>query len=453
MTEGDSQGETGGRPASVPFDRPDSRLEERVRLLSEVIGAFANATIDFDELLAVIARKLAEAVGDLCSVLLASPDLATLTMVATHDTDPTVLALALEAFTDQPFAIVPVQQRVLETGEAFIAPHITPERTRGITTNKRATFTESIGMHSVLLVALRARGQPLGVLNLVRHRPERPGYDEQDRALAQQLADHAAVAIANARLLREHNDDLRNAKEAAEAANRELQLANGAARAANRELEAFASAVAHDLRAPLRTIEGFSAMLETDHGAQLDQEAHQLLQRVRSAAKRMAQLIDDLLRLSRFATSPIDRQPVDVSALARSILSELETRAPGRSVHVHVAERLVADADPRLLRIVLENLLGNAWKFTSKQAEASIVVEREDRADETVFVVRDDGVGFDPAYAGKLFGPFQRLHPETDFEGTGIGLATVQRIIVRHGGRVWAESRPGQGAAFRFTLR
>jgi signal transduction histidine kinase len=221
---------------------------------------------------------------------------------------------------------------------------------------------------------------------------------------------------------------------------------------ANNELEAFSYSVSHDLRAPLRVIDGFSKILLTDHSSKLDEQGRDYLERVRAETQRMAHLIDDLLSLSKMTRASLSRERVDLTDVARRILIELGGREPDRKIESRVSDGLVVQADPRLLRVMLENLLGNAWKFTSKRPVARIAVDKEERGTETVFFVRDNGAGFDMAYAKKLFSPFHRLHSEADFEGTGIGLATVHRIVTRHGGRIWAEALPGQGATFLFTL-
>ncbi|HTH65368.1 MAG TPA: ATP-binding protein [Gemmatimonadales bacterium] len=221
---------------------------------------------------------------------------------------------------------------------------------------------------------------------------------------------------------------------------------------ANNELEAFSYSVSHDLRAPLRAIDGFSQALLADYGHTLDEQGQEYLVRVRSATQRMAQLIDDLLSLAKITRASLSRQRVDLTALARQVLGELGIRDPGRRIDCLVADGLVVQADPRLLRVMLANLLGNAWKFTAKQRTAKIAVGRETTGGEAAFFVRDNGAGFDMAHAAKLFAPFQRLHSEAEFEGTGIGLATVHRVVSRHGGRIWAEASPGQGATFLFTL-
>lgn len=235
--------------------------------------------------------------------------------------------------------------------------------------------------------------------------------------------------------------------------NQELERTAVQLRAANQELEAFAYSVSHDLRAPLRSIDGFSQVVLAKYGPQLDAGGQHYLERIRAGSQRMAQLIDDLLRLSRLTRTPLARQAVDLSALASEVIEELRQGHPERIVQVEIAAGLPTEADPRLLRVVLENLLGNAWKFTTAQPAPRIELTRHWGDDgEAVYVVRDNGAGFDMAYADKLFGAFQRLHSASEFEGNGIGLATAQRIIHRHGGRIWAQGAVGQGATFFFTL-
>jgi signal transduction histidine kinase len=221
---------------------------------------------------------------------------------------------------------------------------------------------------------------------------------------------------------------------------------------ANAELEAFSYSVSHDLRAPLRAIDGFSGVLQTDYAEKLDEQGQHYLARVRSATRRMGELIDDLLSLSKITRAPLKRESVDLTEMARAVLQELAVRDPDRKVESSVTNDLTVQADPHLLRVLLENLLGNAWKFTSKQPLARIEVFAEQQDTETVLVVRDNGAGFDMEYSKRLFSPFQRLHSQAQFEGTGIGLATVQRIVARHRGRIWAEGVVDHGASFFFTL-
>jgi signal transduction histidine kinase len=219
----------------------------------------------------------------------------------------------------------------------------------------------------------------------------------------------------------------------------------------NHELEAFTYSVSHDLRAPLRSIDGFAQALREDWGDRLDAAAQDHLARVRNAAQRMGRLIDDLIKLSRVTRAPIQRSSVDMSQLAWEVVGELTTRNPSRCIAWQIATGLQAQCDAALARIVLENLLGNAYKFTSKTSDARIEFFSPPDAPGT-FVVRDNGAGFDMSYVDKLFAPFQRLHGDREFPGTGIGLATVQRIVHKHGGRVSPTAAVGGGAAFTFTL-
>lgn len=217
------------------------------------------------------------------------------------------------------------------------------------------------------------------------------------------------------------------------------------------ELEAFNYSVSHDLRAPLRPLEGFSKALLDDYGDVLDEHARDYLNRIRAASQRMSQLIEDLLRLSQIRRAEVRPEKVDLAALARAIVDELRRSDGDRRVELVIPE-ITTDADARLVRIALENLLRNAWKFTRKKTAARIELGVRKDPGETVFFVRDDGIGFDPAFAKRLFQPFQRFHPAGEFEGTGIGLAIVDRIIQHHQGRIWAEATPDGGATFYFTL-
>lgn len=220
----------------------------------------------------------------------------------------------------------------------------------------------------------------------------------------------------------------------------------------NDELEAFCYSVSHDLRTPLRAIQGFSQLVLQDHGDKLDAEGQDHLKRVCQATQRMAELIDDLLLLSRMSRAALIRSRTDVSGIASSVAGELKKTNSRRKARIDIENDLIAEADSGLMRVVFENLLGNAWKYTTKVPKAQIQVGVQQQEGVTVFFVRDNGAGFDMRYADKLFRPFQRLHVASDFEGTGIGLATVHRIIERHGGRIWAESAVDQGATFYFTI-
>ncbi|HEY4178236.1 MAG TPA: response regulator [Kofleriaceae bacterium] len=260
------------------------------------------------------------------------------------------------------------------------------------------------------------------------------------------------------RLLRSELDasEARAARELAEARAvmaEELQRTNVELAHANRELETFSYTVSHDLRGPLRTINAFTRVLVEELGDRIDARAREHIQRVLGASSRMGELIDALLELSRVNIVPLEKRPVDVAALANESIEELSRRHPKRGVAAVVAPHIEADADARLLRVVFDNLLSNAWKFTARQSKPYIEVGvRAADGEDTVYFVRDNGAGFDMAHAERLFTPFGRLHNDREFSGTGIGLATVRRIVERHGGRVWAEGEPGNGAQISFTL-
>ena len=292
---------------------------------------------------------------------------------------------------------------------------------------------------------------------------EKENMEESQRALFNILEDFSgekARLEESQRAMINLLDDFDVEREKTAAANRELReafeslrRAKDSADAANRELEAFSYSVSHDLRTPLQTIDGFSLALLEDYGNLLDQRGNDYLRRVRSATQRMGQLIEDLLRLSRLTRSVLNLATVDLSALAGSVAAELRKSQPERRVHFVIARGLTAVGDPNLLKVALDNLLGNAWKFTGKKPEATIEFGSMEFDGSSCYFVRDNGAGFDMAYAGKLFDTFQRLHLEKDFAGTGIGLSLVQRIIRRHKGEIWAEGVVGEGATFYFTLR
>lgn len=295
----------------------------------------------------------------------------------------------------------------------------------------RPTFVKSLVMVPIRTI------NPIGAIG--NYWAERRQPEPLEIKLLQALADTTAVALENVQVYTELEARVR-------ARTRELEHAY-------KEMEAFSYAVSHDLRAPLRSIDGFTGALLEDYAQMLPEPGQDYLKRICNATQRMSQLIEDLLSFARTTQTELKREPVDLSQLAREIATELQASAPQREVTFVIAERLITQGDPRLLRIVMVNLLGNAWKFTAKQRQGRIEVGAEYQATgPVVLFVRDNGVGFDMSNAGKLFGVFQRFHSEQEFTGTGVGLATVQRIIDRHGGHIWAEAAIGEGACFYFTL-
>jgi signal transduction histidine kinase len=320
------------------------------------------------------------------------------------------------------------------------------------------------GVHVYMVVPMIAAGELIGALSF----GGAPGpFPSEQVSIAQETAMQLAIAITQARLhdrikrqseelelrVRERTQELYTAQAELQKTNAELVQLTSKLEAANKELEAFSYSASHDLRAPLRSIDGFSQVLLEDYGNILDALGQDYLQRIRMATQRMAALIDALLELSRVTRAELSRRPLDLTAMAWIIAEELRRQEPARAVEFVLAENLTASGDPQLLRVALENLLGNAWKFTAKKERTRIEMGSLTQPDGVVvYYVRDNGAGFDMQYAQKLFGAFQRLHRVGEFAGTGIGLATVQRIIHRHGGRIWAEGIVDHGATFYFTL-
>ena len=274
------------------------------------------------------------------------------------------------------------------------------------------------------------------------------------RTLQEELAETnrglVALTLELEQRVDERTKELRMAHRALEETNAELRQLTSDLQTANRELEAFSYSVSHDLRSPLQSVLGFSELLVERCESQLDAQAKQYLQRLRAGCYRMVDLIEDMLMLAHITRREMHQEVVDLSLLAKTVASTLAMTQPRRRVTFDIAEGLVTMGDAGLLRVALENLIGNAWKFTGRKRRARIAFGRAETP--PIYYVRDNGAGFDMADADKLFGAFQRLHSASDYPGTGIGLATVQRIISRHGGRIWAEAAVGQGATFYFTL-
>ncbi len=288
------------------------------------------------------------------------------------------------------------------------------------------------------------RGYAVGAVDYLV-KPVVPEFVRSKVAVFVELAKKREMLKRQAQLLAESEQSARELAETRAELVRELEHKN-------RELESFSYAVSHDLRAPLRRIDSFSRALQESQGDRLDDSGRKFLSRVREASQHMAQLIDDVLYLSKVTRAELREQEVDLSDLATAVLARLHEAAPERGIELKVRPGVVVTGDGQLLRIALENLLENAWKYTAKQPATRIEFGVTNASGDPTYFVRDNGAGFDMTYAARLFGPFQRLHPQHEFPGSGIGLATVQRIIHRHGGRVWAEGLVGQGATFYFTL-
>jgi signal transduction histidine kinase len=299
------------------------------------------------------------------------------------------------------------------------------------------------GLRSYARIPLMAEGELIGSLNMGSDRPA--GFDPSQIAIARSIADVLAIGLRQSAL----RDQVTR-----QAADLELRVRERTAQlqAVNRELESFTASVSHDLRAPARHIDGFASLLLSE-AAELKPETVNTLQRIARAARRMNTLIDDLLSLARTGTQELRKSDFDMNALVEEVVEELDPRSGTSHIRWEIAKLPKAHGDPALVRVMLQNLLGNAVKYSSKREEAQIEVgARASGSGAAEFFVHDNGAGFDMAYADKLFGVFSRLHSERDFEGTGVGLATVQRIVNRHGGHIRAVGKPGEGAEFSFTL-
>ncbi|MBK7857875.1 MAG: GAF domain-containing protein [Archangiaceae bacterium] len=410
----------------------------RLQALAESSQMFAEASRDLGRLLGLVARRFSELIGDATNIRLIEGD--ALVPVATYHPDREVNGYLREYHDATPLKVgVGISGRVLETGEPYFEPHLDLEQLKQRVAPGFVPIFEKIGITGMIVVRLRARGINLGYLALFRISTAHAPYTLDDLRLVQDLADRAALAIDTSQLV----DGLE----------RRVAERTVALETANRELEAFAFSVSHDLQSPLRSIDGFSRILEEDYGARLDDEGRRLLAVVRRNAQHMGTLIDHLLRLSRLGHGAI--QPVeqtDMRELVEKVLAEVRAAHPNVKVDARIGDLPLAVCNPQLMRQVWANLLDNAVKYSGKKPVAQLEVCGQRQNGELRYTVTDHGAGFDPQNASKLFGVFQRLHHASDFQGNGVGLALVQRIVTRHGGRVWAEGRLDDGATFGFGL-
>ncbi len=411
----------------------------RRAILAQTSHELAALVTDQKAVIDAVVRKMLATVSDVCGVMLVSEDGQWLEASGGGGNDEETVAVLQGLFGARRLKMgESITGQAAQSGKAVFLPVTSLDQLRPLAPPEVLPVLERVGLSALLVIPLVARETVIGTLTMVRTGPPGRPFTEDDRRLAEDLAERAALAIDSARL---HRDLERRVAERT----RELE-------AANRELEAFSYSVSHDLRGPLRAIDGFSRLLATDYGPKLDDKALHYIERVCAATRRMAELIDGLLALSQVKPGPIRRGPVDLSELASKLVCDLRSQDPHRAVTFDIQPGLAVTGDAALLTSALMNLLENAWKFTSQVPTAEIVVGQREASGERVFFVQDNGAGFDMAYASKLFQPFQRLHDGTTYEGTGVGLATVERVVRRHGGRIWAEGAVGAGATFFFTL-
>lgn len=400
---------------------------------------FAEASTDLERLLGIVAQRFSELVGEAANIRLIEGD--ALVPVATYHPDPETNAFLHDYHDNTPLKLGEgISGQVLATGEPYYMPELDLEQLKKRIAPRFVSIFEKVGIAGMIVVRLRSRGINLGYLSLFRtSKSSRPPFTLDDLHLVQDLADRAALAIDNSRLL----DSLER-----RVAERTRELED-----ANRELDAFAYSVSHDLRAPLRAIDGFSQMLEEDHGPALDDDARKMIAVIRKNAQRMAQLIEDLLRLSRLGHGALEPVvEVDMRSLVESVVAGLRAASPERALEITIGELPRALGNAQLLGQVWTNLLDNAVKYSRRKPVTRIEIDGKRDDGQLRYTVTDHGAGFDSTYASRLFGVFQRLHGDTEFEGTGVGLALVQRIVRRHGGDVWGEGRVDEGATFGFHL-
>jgi PAS domain S-box-containing protein len=432
--------------------RAESEIGQgRLAFLAESSRLLASS-LDYETTLSRVAQLAVPQIADWCTVDVLEED-GSIRPVALAHKDPEKVRWAEELqkrFPPDPDAPTGVPN-VLRTGEPELYPEIPQELLAEVTDPGMLEIIDQLGMTSAMVVPLVARERSLGAISFVAAESGHH-FDRADLAFAQELARRAAQAIDNARLFGEAHQKTEEVERLNEELERRVEERTGQLEEANQELEGFSYSVSHDLRAPLRVIDGFSRILLTEHGAELSEDAGRYLDMVRDGAQQMGQLIDDLLVYARLGRKSLEKQTVDPGQLARECLENLLRHQDDRQIEVDLGDLPPCEGDPVLLKQIILNLLDNALKYTRTRTEARIEVGCKDVDGEPVYFVRDNGVGFDMQYADKLFGVFQRMHKAEEYEGTGVGLAIVQRAVHRHGGKLWAESSVDEGAAFYFTL-
>ncbi|MDB5046854.1 MAG: hypothetical protein JWQ08_2904, partial [Deinococcus sp.] len=433
-------------------------LNDRLSFLAEA-SEILSSSLEMAVTLESIAQLAVPRLADWCAIYLPTSDGLLDPAIVVHQ-DPTMVDLLRQFIARNPVYIAAASGpgRVFSSGLPDLLPAVTDEMYDSLPESEDWKMeVRRLQLRSVITVPMRSRGQVVGVLGMARSSLERI-YGPADTAFALEVAARAGDAVENARLYGQAQQELlmrTQAQQELDAAmflleqrvterTHELEQVNG-------ELEAFAYSASHDLRTPIRHITSFAQLLNR-HLQDADPRAARLLDQIQQAAERLTATVDGILNLSKSSRLPLEPHPVDLYALVSKTIRDLSAVHAGRVIHWHLSPLPVVQGDAALLQLVMHNLLDNAVKYTRLQPQATVQIWAHEQDDEYVITVQDNGVGFDPDYAHKLFEAFQRLHPPGEFEGTGIGLANVKRILMRHGGRVWAESKVGQGAAFSLSL-
>lgn len=409
-------------------------------------GKILASSLDYSETLKNLGNTVTPEIADWCAIDEVDEDGKIRRIVVAH-TNPEKIKYAFELMEKFPPDIRAPRgiYQVIRTRKSELYSIISDELIESIAQDQEhLNLLHKLGLKSAIIVPLISRSKFYGVLTLVLSDSGRL-FDERDLEFANELARRAALAIENAKLYKEMQDI--NAELERRVAQRTTEL-----EAINKELEAFSYSVSHDLRAPLRSIDGFSNKILKDYNNLFDDRGKDYFNRVMNASRHMGHLIDDLIKLARISRIDMNMEEINLSGMAGSIISELKESNPERKASINIQDKMILTGDRNLMHIALNNLLGNAWKYTKNKAETEIEFATIQKDGQTVYFIRDNGAGFDMRYVDKLFGAFQRLHSLSEFEGTGIGLATVQRIVRRHKGTIWAESEVDKGATFFFTL-
>lgn len=433
-------------------------LAESMRKQSEKSRFFALASaalaedLDYEGTLSKVARLAVPALADWCAVDLLEDD--QLRRVTVVHVDPDKEQFAREAFRRYP----PRREdprgiwQVLRSGESEMVAEIPDAMlVQAARDPEHLQLLRDVQLRSYMCVPLKLRGQVIGAISFVGTHAREP-FQADDLTAAEELARRAALSVENAVLFREKAELIEQVQQANEMLERRVQERTAELKESNQELEAFSYSVSHDLRSPLRHITGFAQLLQKRAGKQLDPTCQNYVETILAAAGQGGQLVDDLLAFSRMSRSELKKQPVPLTEMCRRIWNELEPEREGHPITLDLSPMPTVQADPAMLKLVLTNLLDNAIKYTRARPEPRVRVWADQNPGEVVVHVQDNGVGFNMEFADKLFGVFQRLHHEEQFEGTGIGLAHVRRIIGRHGGRTWAEGQVNGGATFHFSL-